>query len=70
MKIGAMLRKATVKDSIVLVVGVHYGCLQPLVIAVANEALAIFKMLGAVHLTVGSVVRSEGLILADGVLHE
>ena len=64
-----MLRKATVKDSIVFIVSVHYSCLQPLVIAVADEALAILKVLGAVHLAMRSIVRTECLILTNSVLH-
>ena len=64
-----MLRKATVKDSIVFIVSVHYCCLQPLVIAVADEALAILKVLGAVHLAMGSIVWTKGLILANCMLH-
>ena len=64
-----MLRKAAVKDSIVFVVSVHYCRLQPLVIAVANKALAILKVLGAVHLAMGSIVWTKCLILTNGMLH-
>ena len=69
MQIGAMLRKATVKDSIVFIVSVHYGCLQPLVIAVADEALATLKVLRAIHLAMRSIVWTKCLILTNGMLH-
>ena len=68
-QIGAMLRKAAVKDSIVFIVSVHYGCLQPLVIAVADEALATLKVLRAIHLAMRSIVWTKCLILTNGMLH-
>ena len=40
-----------------------------MVIAIADEALAILKVLGAVHLAMGSIVWTKCLILANGVLH-
>ena len=64
-----MLRKAAVKDCIVLIVSVHNSSLQPLVIAVADEALSILKVLGAVHLAMGSIVWTKCLILTNGMLH-
>ena len=65
-----MLGHASVHDSIVLVVSVDDRALKPLVVSVADEALAVWKLLGAVHLTVATEVGSEGLLLTDGVLHE
>ena len=65
-----MLGQASVHDGVVLVISVDHVRLQPLVILVADEALAILGVLGAVHLSVGAVVGTEGLILTHGVLHE
>ena len=67
--VASVLRQASVGDNVVLVVSVHDGRLKPLVISVADEALAILEELGAVHLAVGAVVGSEGSVLANSVLH-
>ena len=40
LEVATMLGQATVKNSIVLVVGVHDCVLQPLVISIAHEALS------------------------------
>ena len=65
-----MLRKAAVQNSVVLVVGVDDGALEPLVVLVADEALAILQLRRAVHLAVGAVVGAESLVLADCVFHK
>ena len=70
LEVAAVLGQASVGHSVVLVVRVHDRVLQPLVVAVAHEALSVLEVVWAVHLTVGAVVRAKSLILAHGVLHE
>ena len=69
-QIASVLGQATIHNGIVLVVGVHDCVLEPLIVSVADEALAVWKVLGAVHLAVAAEVGSEALLLADCVLHE
>ena len=68
--ITPMLGQTSVQNGIVHVVGINDGTLKPLVIAIANEALARLEMLGAIHLSVTTIVRSKGLILTHSVLEE
>lgn len=69
-QIASMLGQATVHHGIVLVVSIHNCVLEPLIVSVADEALAAWKILGAIHLAVAAEVGSEALLLADCVLHE
>ena len=70
LEVAAVLGQATVGDGIVLVVRVHDRALQPLVIAIADEALAVGELGRAIHLAVATEVWAESLLLSDGVLHE
>ena len=70
LQVAAMLGQASVGHDVVLVVSVNDVRLEPLVVSVADEALAVLEELGAVQLAVGAVVGSESGILAHGVLHE
>ena len=68
-EIASVLWVASIHDSVVYIVSLHDCALEPLIVAIADEALAILKVLGAVHLSMGSVVWTKCLILANGMLH-
>ena len=70
LQVATVLWQATIHNCIVLVVCVHDGVLEPLVVSVSDEALAVGQLVGAVHLAVAAEMGSEGLLLADRVLHK
>ena len=69
-EIASVLWEASIHDSVVYIVSLHDCALEPLIVAIADEALAGLKVFGAVHLSMTTIVASESLILTNCVLKE
>ena len=69
-QVAAVLGQASVHHSVVLIISVNDGTLQPLVVLVAHETLSALEMSRAIHFTMAAIVWSKCRILAHSVLHE
>ena len=68
--IGSVLWQAPVDDCVVFIISINNLLLEPLVWLVSHKAEAWFKFRWAIHFSMGTVVRSEDMILTDWMLHE
>ena len=70
LQVATVLRQASVQNSVVLIIGVDNRILEPLVMAISDEALSVLYVIGAVHLSMAAKVWAESGVLSNGVLHE
>ena len=69
-EIASVLWEASIHDSVVYIVSLHDCALEPLIVAIADEALASLKVFGAVHLSMRAEMGTKALLLPDRVFHE
>ena len=70
LQVATVLRQASVQNSVVLIIGVDNRILEPLVMAISDEALSVLNVIGAVHLSMAAKVWAKSGVLSNGVLHE